>query len=162
MISSRLVARVVCASLGFLVLAGTARAQYEECPLPQNIPVAVYDSILAEANTYFGDLSQKTCDSIVKTGVATCKAQVKTAYKCGAKTANSNYAILVKQCATLADPMDRANCKDGAKTLRDYNLNGYKASMDDDATGGLAICDAEFVAALNAECMNILVKVGGP
>ena len=162
MISSRLAARVLCASLGFLLLAGSARAQYAECPLPQGVPEAVYMSILAQANTYFGGLTQKTCDSIVKTGVATCKAQVKAAFKCGVRTASSNYAILVKQCATLTDPVDRADCKDGAKTLRDFNIDGYRNSMDDDVMGGLAVCDGDFVTALNGQCMNILVKVGGP
>ena len=165
MISSRVFARVLCASVGFLLLAGSARAQYAECPLPEDVPENVYDSITAQANTYFGELSQKTCDSIVKRGLANCKAQVKAAYKCGVKTAASNYEILVKQCATLTDPMDRADCKDGAKTLRDFNVNGYRNSMqnvESPELGGLAICDNQFVVALNGSCMDILVKVGGP
>jgi len=161
MISSRVAARVFCVSLVFVLLAGSARAQYSECPLPQGIPEAVYMSILAQADAYFGGLTQKTCDSIVKTGVATCKAQVKAAYKCGVKTANSNYAILLKQCAELTDPDARASCKDGAKTLRDYNVDGYRNSMDDDVMGGLVVCDNAFVEALNSQCMDIVV-VGGP
>ena len=162
MISSRVFARVFCACVGFLLLAGSARAQYEECPLPQDVPEFVYDSILAQADTYFGALTQKTCDSIVKKGVATCKSQVKAAYKCGARTASSNYEILVKQCETLPDAMARATCKDGAKTLRDFNKDGYRSSMDAPTTGGLAVCDNQFVAALNAACMNIVAVVGGP
>lgn len=155
MISSRLAARVFCASLGFLFLAGSARAQYSECPLPQGVPEAVYMSILAQADTYFGQVTQKTCDSIVKTGVATCKAQVKAAFKCGVRTANSHYAINLKQCAELTDATARASCKDGAKTLRNFNVDGYRSSMDDDVMGGLAVCDGEFVSALDAACMAV-------
>ena len=164
MISSRVLARVFCASLGFLLLAGSASAQYEECPLPQNIPESVFGTILDQADDFFGDLTQKTCDSIVKKGVATCKAQVKAAYKCGVKTANSNYEILLKQCATFTDAVDRADCKEGAKALRDMNKNGYRNSMENEEfpeLGGLAICDDEFTVVLNGACMDILVKVGG-
>ena len=165
MISSRVFARVFCAGVGFLLLAGSARAQYAECPLPESVPENVYDSITAQADAYFGALTQKTCDSIVKTGLANCKAQVKAAYKCGVKSAASNYAIMLKQCATLTDAMDRADCKDGAKTLRDFNVSGYRNSMQNEQNpelGGLVICDNQFVTALNGACMNILVKVGGP
>jgi len=162
MISLRLAARVLCASLGFVLLAGSARAQYTECPLPQDIPGEVYMSILDQADTYFGGVTQKTCDSIVKTGLATCKAQVKAAFKCGVRTANSNYEILVKQCAELTDATERANCKDGAKTLRDYNVDGYRGSMDDEVIGGLVVCDTTFVASLSSACMSLALKVGGP
>jgi hypothetical protein len=166
MISSRVFARVLCASAGFLLLAGSARAQYEECPLlPEDVPAAVYDSIIAQADGHFGEVSQKTCDSIVKRGLANCKAQVKAAYKCGLKTAASNYEITLKQCATLTDAVARADCKDTAKMLRDFNIDGYRNSMqneEDPLLGGLAFCDNQFVTALNGACMGILVKVGGP
>lgn len=165
MIASHVFARVFCASVGFLLLAGSARAQYGECLLPEDVPEAVYESITAQADPYFGALTQKTCDSIVKRALANCKAQVKAAYKCGVKTAASNYEVMLKQCATLMDAMDRADCKEGAKTLRDFNVDGYRNSMQNDAMptlGGLAICDDQFVIALDGACMNILVKVGGP
>ena len=159
MISSRV--RSVLAEVGGVLLGGST-------PPPESLDEdqrAVYDSITAQADAYFGALTQKTCDSIVKTGLANCKAQVKAAYKCGVKTAASNYEILVKQCATLTDAMDRADCKEGAKTLRDFNVNGYRNSMQNEETpalGGLAICENQFVVALNGACMDILVKVGGP
>lgn len=162
MISSRVAARVFGASLGFLLLAGSARAQYAECLLPVNVPEAVYMSITNQAGLYFADLPQETCDAVVKKGVANCKAQVKAAYKCAVKTASSHYAILLKQCATRTDPMERADCKEGAKTLRDFNVDGYRNSMEDPDEGGLAVCEGIFAFALNGACMDLAIKTGGP
>src|SRR5262245_4441699 len=161
MISSRVAARVFCASLGLLLfLAGSARAQYTECGLPSSVPESVYFTILDSADPYFGAVSQKTCDGIVKLGIADCKAQVKASYKCGVKTANSQYSIVLKQCAELDDPMDRDNCKGSAKDQRDFNRDGYKESMDDPNTGGLGMCEGVFADALNSACMAVVVSGG--
>jgi hypothetical protein len=154
MFSSRIVARALCACLGFLFVAGAARAQFNECPLPSDLPEVVYATMTEQADLNFGGLTQQVCDSIVKKGVATCKVQVKAAAKCGHKAADGLYQIMLKQCAQIADAVDRAACKQGAKTFRDFNQNGYDGSRDD----GLAVCEGMFAEALNNACMDIVIK----
>lgn len=156
---SRVAVRVFCASVGFLLLAGSARAQFDECgPLPADVPEAVFGTIADMAAMDFGTLSQKTCDGIVKRGVAGCKAQVKASNKCAHKTIASLYDILSAQCAQIVDAVARASCKDGVKGFPDFYNDGFDSSAQD----GLAVCDGMFAVALNGACMDILVKVGGP
>ena len=154
MFSSRVVARAFCACLGFLFVAGSARAQFEECPLPSDVPEAVFMTMSVQADLDFGGLTQQVCDSIVKKGVGTCRAQVKTAAKCGHKAADGIYQIMLKQCAQIEDAAERADCKLGAKTFRDFNRDGYDGSRDD----GLTVCDGLFAQALNDACMDIVIK----
>jgi len=78
------------------------------------------------------------------------------------KTANSHYSILLKQCAQLTNALDRADCKDGAKTQRDLNRASYQDAMEDPNSGGLVQCTGVFVDALNGACMDIVSKVGAP
>ena len=158
MFSSRVVARALCACLGFLFVAGSAQAQLESCPLPTEYPSVVLTTVGEAGDIDFGNLTQKVCDSIVKKGVATCKAQVKAAAKCAHKVAGSIYDIQVKQCAQMMDAADRADCKQGAKTFRDFNVEGY----DNDLSDALALCDGMFATLLNAGCMDLVIKVGGP
>ena len=158
MFSSRVVAGAVCACLGFLFVAGSARAQFAECPLPTSLPVVVFGTLSVQGDLDFGGLTQQVCDSIVKKGVGTCRAQVKAAAKCGHKTADGLYQIMLKQCAQIEDATARATCKQGAKTFRDFNRDGYDGSRDD----ALGVCDGEFAMALNAACMDLVIKVGGP
>src|SRR5262249_12226398 len=101
MFSSRVVARAVCACLGFLFVAGSAQAQLESCPLPTLYPSVVLSTVGEAGDIDFGNLTQKVCDSIVKKGVATCRAQVKSAAKCAHKVAGSIFDIQVKQCAQM-------------------------------------------------------------
>src|SRR5258705_13917957 len=101
MFSSRVMARAFCACLGFLFVAGSAQAQFAECPLPTSLPETVYVTMTEQADIDFGGLDQKVCDSIVKKGVGTCRAQVKAAGKCGHKAADGIYEIMVKQCAQI-------------------------------------------------------------
>src|SRR5215470_4581103 len=117
--TSSMAARVVCASLGFFLLAGAARAQYAECVTPDNVPESVYDTIIAEASAQFGTLSQKACDAIVKAGTATCKVQTKGSGHCFEHAVSTDYAITLKQCAQLPMAVDRQTCVTDAKTMRD-------------------------------------------
>ncbi len=157
MISSRVLARVSCASLGFVLLAGSARAQFAECALPSDVPGSVLTTITMQGDLDFGGLTQSVCDSIVKKGISACKTQVKAAAKCGRSEAASIYGILVKQCAQIEDATERGLCKESAKTFLQYYLDGY----DGDKQDGLDTCDALFATALNGACMDLVVKVGG-
>lgn len=151
MVSSRVAARAVCAAVGFLLLAGSARAQFEECPIPAEVPTTVYTTIASNADLDFGGLSQSVCDGIVKRGVAMCKVHVKGAAKCGQRSAAAIFDMLMKQCAQVADPLDRAACKESARTFRAFYVGGYASSRDD----GLAICDTDFPVWVNAACMDL-------
>lgn len=157
MTSSRTVARAFAACLGFLLVAGSARAQFEECPIPSSVPEIVFFTIVETADLDFGALEQDVCDSIVKKGVAGCKAQTKLAAKCGQKAAATLYDIMVKQCAQIEDVALRTDCKESAKTFRTFNHDGYATSMAE----GLEVCEVMFASALDDACMGVM-KSGGP
>jgi hypothetical protein len=140
----------VCAALGFLLFAGSARAQFEECAFLPGVPEAVYDTIIDQASFDFGDLSDKVCNSIVKKGVSTCRTQVKAAAKCFDRAFAANYAIGVKQCQQLEDSGDRSECKAELKAIRDDGKDEIDSSKD----SALAVCEGEFEAALSDDCLN--------
>ena len=68
------------------------------------------------------------------------------------------YDVHLKQCAQITDAADRADCKQNAKTFRDFNVDGYDSDMDD----ALEVCDGMFAAFLNGECMELVMKAGAP
>lgn len=140
----------VCVALGLLLSAGSARAQIQGCVDPGNVPIAVYNTIIDNADVDFGDLSEKVCKSIVKKGVSTCKAQVKSAAKCFRKAYDTNYDIAVKQCQQLEDSSDRADCKSEFKMIRDAG----KDDSEDDQASALDVCAEEFAPALEAACLD--------
>jgi hypothetical protein len=141
----------VCTALGFILVAGTARAQFAECVVPSEVPGGVYETILDEASFDFGNVSEKTCNAIVKEGVKTCKAQVKAAAKCYDRALDANYKIILKQCAELETSGERAECKGVFKEDRDLG----KAEVELSEQAGLASCVGEFESALLNECLDI-------
>ena len=86
-------------------------------------------TILDDGAFGFGTLSEKVCNGIVKKGVSLCKSQVKLARKCNDKTLSSLNDTMLKQCAQLTDPADRADCKDGVK-------GDVKSAKDDNKPTG--------------------------
>lgn len=145
-------ATAFCVSLGLLLSAGSARAQaFTECVFPSNVPESVFFTILDQASSGFGTLPESVCHAIVKKGVATCKSQVKAAAQCFNRALAANYVIAVKQCQQLADPVDRAACKDDSQATRDGGKDEISASKAD----GIAVCEGEFAGALGANCEGI-------
>lgn len=142
----------VCVALGLLLFAGSARAQFEECLLPSQVPEEVFGTITDEAAFAFGELTDKVCKSIVKKGVSTCKAQVKTADKCFQRALDTNYAIAAKQCQQLEDSADRSECKAKVKSTRDEGKDEINSSKD----LGLGLCDGNFALLLSADCLGEL------
>jgi hypothetical protein len=139
-----------CVALGLVLFAGSARAQFQECVVPGAVPEAVFETILDQASFDFGDLSDKVCNSIVKKGLSTCRAQVKAAAKCYDRAFAANYAIAVKQCQQLETSEERADCKAESKSIRDEGKDDVDASKD----SALAVCEGEFEAALSDNCLN--------
>jgi hypothetical protein len=139
----------VSTALAFMLVAGTAKAQFAECVVPSVVPDAVYDTILEEASFDFGDVSEKACNAIVKEAVKTCKAQVKAADKCFDRSLDSNYKIALKQCNELEDSGERADCKAGFKANRDDGKGEVELSKQE----GLGTCDGVFAAALLDDCL---------
>ena len=135
-------------AFAFLVLAGQARAQYEECLQPSNVPEAVYDTILDQSSFDFGSVNEDVCNAIVKKGVATCKAQVKAQAKCFTRSTALNLAIALKQCKQLEDAGEREACVANFKAVRDEINDNVEA----DKLDGLAVCEGEFVFALAESC----------
>jgi hypothetical protein len=138
-----------------MLVAGTARAQFDECVLPAAVPEFVFETILDEASFDFGFVSDKTCKAIVKEGVKTCKAQVKAADKCFDRALDSNYKIAAKQCQELDSSEDRADCKNSFKANRDAGKSEVQLSTD----SALAVCEGEFEGALSDACLEILMKL---
>lgn len=142
------------AGLCVLLLAGSACAgeftNFAECSNPAVVPNDVMSSILTFAASEFGNTPEKTCNSVTKKGVSICKVQVKAAAKCNTKTANSNYDIEVKQCATLNTGDQRSACKNAAKALRSAILGFNKSNQ----SAGLNDCAASFEAQLQNFCIN--------
>jgi hypothetical protein len=146
---------MVFAALGFMLVAGTARAQFDECVLPAAVPEFVFETILDQASFDFGNVSEKVCDGIVKEGIKTCKAQVKAAAKCYDRALDTNYKIALKQCNELEDSGERADCKAGFKANRDDGKSEVEVSKD----SGLVVCDGEFEGALSNACLDVLIKM---
>jgi hypothetical protein len=146
---------MVCAALGFMLVAGTAKAQFAECVVPTIVPGEVFDTIVDQSSFNFGDTSEKACNGIAKEGVKTCKAQVKAADKCFDRALDTNYKIALKQCAELETAEDRADCKAGFKAERDDGKGEVELSKQN----ALTVCDGEFEAALLNECLGILMKL---
>ncbi len=147
----RRMAPVVC-GLGLLWSAGSARAQaFTECVFPSSVPESVFFTILDQSSFGFGEVPESVCHAIVKKGVATCKAQVKAAAQCFNRALAANYVIAIKQCKQLADPVDRAACKDESQAIRD----GGKAEIAGARTDAIAVCETEFAGALGANCEGI-------
>jgi hypothetical protein len=138
-----------------MLVAGTARAQFDECVLPSDVPEAFFETILDQASFAFGDVTEKTCDAIVKEGLKTCKTQVKAADKCYDRALDANYKIVLKQCNELEDPEERAVCKTNVKGFRD----NAKSDIELDKESGLGICDDEFQEALLEACLGIVLKL---
>jgi hypothetical protein len=136
------------AAFAFLVLAGQAHAQFQECIQPSSVPEDVYETILDQSSFDFGDLTEAVCESIVKKGVATCKAQVKAQAKCFTRSSALNLAIALKQCKQLEDAGERQACVADFKSVRD-EIND---NVEDDKLDGLAVCEGEFVFALADAC----------
>jgi hypothetical protein len=134
-----------------MLVAGTARAQFAECVVPEDAAFAVYETIIDEASFDFGNVSEKACNAIVKEGVKTCKAQVKAAAKCYDRALDSNYKIILKQCAELETSDERAECKGVFKEERDTG----KSEVDVSEQAGLASCVGEFESALLNDCLDI-------
>lgn len=146
---------ILCASLGLPVLTGVARAgasftNFDECSDPTAVPDDVFVTIAVDAGFDFGDLPEKTCKSITKKGVSTCKTQVKSAAKCNDVTAKSNYDITAKQCAQLDGSDNRKACKSAAKNLMQLIRSLNKANRQN----GLDDCVAGFEAQLQDACIN--------
>jgi len=156
--ASRVAIRVLGAGLGLMLLVGSARAGVsftaDECSFPSMVPDQVMNTILSEGSFDFGDLSQKTCNSIVKRGVSLCKAQVKLATKCNLNALDGVVDIVLKQCEQLANSMDRADCKDSTKLERSQVKDAYKANQ----TLGLADCEGSFALDLADDCQNGVPK----
>jgi hypothetical protein len=135
-------------AFAFLVLAGQARAQGNECVQPSTVPEGVYETITEEAAFDFGDVDASVCESIVKKAVATCKSQVKLQAKCYRKLAATNFEIAAKQCKQLVDPIDREDCKAFFKATKD--------EIDDDVEldkqEGLGVCEGAFAGELAGVC----------
>jgi hypothetical protein len=145
----------VFAAFGFMLVAGSARAQFAECALPAAVPEFVFETILEEASFDFGDVSEKACNGIVKEGIKTCKAQVKAAAKCFDRALDTNYKIALKQCQELEDSEARADCKAGFKAERDDGKGDVELSKN----SGLGVCDDEFEDALLSECLGVVMKM---
>ena len=142
-------ATVLGAALLLISFAGSARAQFDECPTIGGVPEAVYDTIVSEASFLFGDLDQKVCNTIVKKGVKTCKQQVKAAQKCIKVAAASNLDITNKQCKQLDTNQERKACKQNAKLERKSVLNDASAQR----SLALDVCTGEFADALLGSCL---------
>lgn len=134
-----------------LLLAGSARAQFDECVSPVAVPEDVFDTIIELASIDFGDLDSKVCQKITNQGVSTCKAQVKAAAKCENRSVDALYDIAVKQCNQLEDPEDRSDCKSGSKE----NKQGLKADTEAERSSALAVCEGDFAEALADACAGI-------
>jgi hypothetical protein len=150
--SSRVAIRVLGAGLGVLVLVGSARAgiAFPECNTPQAVPDDVLAGILSNGSFDFGNLSAKTCNSIVNKGVSVCKAQVKLAANCNEKALAGTVDIVLKQCDQLANSMDRSDCKAGTKSEQSSIKDSIKASQ----SLGLTECEGTFELSLSDACTN--------
>jgi hypothetical protein len=140
----------VCAALGLLLIAGSARAQGDECVVPTSVPNEVLDTILDQASFDFGEVSEKACSGIVKDGVKACKAQVKGADKCWTRIFDMIYSISVKQCQEFATSELRAGCKAEAKGVRDSD----KADMVFVKEVALTDCETTFAEDLSDACLT--------
>ena len=153
--SSRVAIRALGAGLGVLFLVGSARAgtgftSFAECVSPLAVPEILFGTIITQANVDFGALSVKVCNGITKKADATCKAQVKSAAKCNDKSNESNYDIVLKQCAQLNVPADKSICKSDAKNGRDAIKFANKTNKET----ALSECTGEFDAAIQNACVN--------
>jgi hypothetical protein len=144
-----------CVALGLMLVAGSAHAQFDECVVPSSVPEAVFNTILDEASFGFGGVPDKVCNSIVKKGISTCKAQVKAAAKCFDRAFNANYAISVKQCQQLESSEDRSECKAESKAIRDDGKGEVELSKD----SGLDICEGEFEESLSDACLLAVMPI---
>lgn len=135
-------------AFAFLLLAGQARAQYQECLQPSGVPESVYDTILDQSSFDFGAVTEAVCESIVNKAVATCKAQVKAQAKCYRRSTALNLAIALKQCKQLEDAGEREACVANFKAVRE----GINDDVETDKLEGLAVCEGEFVFALAEAC----------
>lgn len=153
--SSSVAIRALGAGLGLLLLAGSARAGesfpgFDECQNPAAVPGLVLGSIRQYGSFLFGELPEKTCNSIVKKGVSLCKAQVKAAAKCEDKTANALQSILLKQCATAPTSELRSECKTGVK----QEVSAAKDDMKTEKATGLADCEGSIANDIAQDCAN--------
>lgn len=135
-------------AFGVLLLAGSARAQFEECVQPSSVPANLFDTIIEVASFDFGALDESVCQKITNKGVSTCKSQVKAAAKCFNRSLDASYEISIKQCNQLEDSTDRSECKAGVKT----NKQEGKDEVETDKQEGLAECEGEFADELSAIC----------
>jgi hypothetical protein len=142
----------LCAALGFLIVAASAHAQFDECVQPELVPEFVFETIYDQASFDFGDVEDKVCSSIVKEGVKTCKAQVKAAAKCFDRALDTNYKIALKQCQALESSEARDACKAEYKATRDEGKGNVEESED----LGLAICDDDFAEELSGICTGLI------
>jgi hypothetical protein len=142
---------VTCALAAF---ATPAWAQFQECPLPVNVPEDVFDTIVGDADVLFGELSDGVCNGIVNQGKATCRSRVKAAASCLKRSADAAYEIDVKLCNTLEASEVRSACKADAKDERD-SVRAEVAAFKEE---GLEVCSDEFVVFLGMECEGGLPK----
>jgi hypothetical protein len=152
--SSSVISRlaVFCAVLVFMLVSGSARAQFDECVQPEDVPEFVFETNYDQASFDFGDVEDKVCSSIVKEGVKTCKAQVKAAAKCFDRALDTNYKIALKQCQELEDSGARADCKAEFKATRDEG----KGNVEISEQLGLAVCDDDFAEELSGICTGLI------
>jgi hypothetical protein len=132
-------------AVSMLAFAGPAMAQ---CADPNDIPSDLLGEIFEEAGFGFGELDERTCDSITKKGVKTCKSLVKSAAKCLKQVASANNEIAGKQCNTLDNP-ERGLCKDEAKDAKD----AARAEADNLENANVAVCEGEFSDDLLGVCL---------
>lgn len=142
----RLFLTALLALPAFALLAEPARAQ-ESCGDIQDQPEAVLDDMLAALDPYFPIEDPRTCEKIVKVGVAACHEAISDAGSCLGGLGKSTLKALKSACATTVDP---AACNDDAQEQLDAIEAGIE-SISGDAHGS---CDTDFAPSLLDLCLG--------
>ena len=135
-------------AIAALALLGKAAHAQESCGVVADQPEAVFDDMIGVLDAYFPIEDVRTCEKVVKAGVAACHKVVSDAEGCLGSLVGSALKAVKSACAPTADP---ATCYADAKD----SASAAEASLEADAEEAHLVCDNGFAQSLLDACLGI-------